>query len=162
MLILIGGFALNGCSETAFMNAEERAEYNRVQQAQAEERRRQYEEQKRKQKERIRQATGGKCETESCYSEYKLRLSFETTCENYGHRQNTAAFNQCVGMEINNYERDQQLERMERQVASRAAEAREEARKARKQRRWQTMQNSTSTVTQPQKQRCSPYLPLCM
>jgi len=118
MLILIASITFSGCSETAFMSAEERAEYYRVKRIKAAEERRQ-------KVERYKRETGGECETRSCYTKYKLRVRFETICVNYGHRKNTAAFNQCVGMERNNYERQQQLERMEEEAAA----AREDARR---------------------------------
>jgi hypothetical protein len=115
ILILIVFLTTTGCSElvsygiisdTALMNAEERAEHDRLERQKAAEA-------KRQRVERYRRETGGQCETKTCYSAYKLRISFEETCKNYGHRQDTAAFNQCVGMEINNYEREQQLKQME-------------------------------------------------
>ena len=67
--------------------------------------------------------TGGKCEDSSCYNEYKLTAGFETKCVDYGHRKKTAAFNQCVGMERNNYDREQQLKRMQAETNSNARAA---------------------------------------
>ena len=116
MLILIGSLALTGCSPTAFMNADERAEYNRVKQERAAE-------EQRQKVERYKRETGGKCETRSCYNEYKLTAGFETKCVDYGHRKKTAAFNQCVGMERNNYDREQQLKRMQAETNSNARAA---------------------------------------
>lgn len=127
MLILISSLALTACSETAFMNERERAEYNRIKQVQEEERQRRQAEERKKKIEEIRQATGGECKegnAQGCYSDYKLKQIFITICKNYGHKQNTAAFNQCVGMEKNNYERDKQLNEMKREAAARAESAR--------------------------------------
>ncbi|MDB2421101.1 hypothetical protein N9X05_03640 [Paracoccaceae bacterium] len=121
MLILIASLTFAGCSDTAFMNADERAEYYRVKRIKAAE-------EQRQKVERYKRETGGECETRSCYTKYKLRVRFETICVNYGHRKNTAAFNQCVGMERNNYERQQQLEWMEKEAAAAAYRA-EKARK---------------------------------
>ena len=123
IFLLMGHLAVTSCGPKP-MSAEERAEYNRNQQVLAEENRN-----------RIRQATGGKCETESCYSEYKLKIRFEKTCKNYGHRKNTAAFNQCVGMEINNYNRNLQLEMLRMQSAAAARDSAAAAREARVQKR---------------------------
>jgi len=58
-----------------------------------------------------------------------LELSFEGTCKSYGHRENTASFNQCVGMERYNYKREQKLEQMARDTDRRAREAEENARR---------------------------------
>ena len=129
MLILIGSITFTGCSETAFMSSEKRAEYDAQQAENRRIRLEQEAERKRLRAKEIRQATGGECDAEPCYAEYKLRVSFEVTCQNYGHRKSTAAFNQCVGMERNNYERQQQLEQMEREARSRDAAAREDARR---------------------------------
>ena len=52
-----------------------------------------------------------------------LQLNFETTCKNYGYKRNTAAFNQCVGLERNNYERQLQLEQIEADGIARDREA---------------------------------------
>ena len=111
------------------MSAEERAQYDAQQAENRRIRLEQEAERKRLRAKEIRQATGGECDAEPCYAEYKLRVSFEVTCQNYGHRKSTAAFNQCVGMERNNYERQQQLEQMEREARSRDAAAREDARR---------------------------------
>jgi len=129
MLILIASITFSGCSETAFMSAEERAQYDAQQAENRRIRLEQEAERKRLRAKEIRQATGGECDAEPCYAEYKLRVSFEVTCQNYGHRKSTAAFNQCVGMERNNYERQQQLEQMEREAAYRARQAEEDARR---------------------------------
>ena len=129
MLILISSLALTACSETAFMNERERAEYNRIKQIQEEEKQRLDEEERQRKIEEIRKATGGECmygDYQGCYSNYKLKQKFITICKNYGHKQNTAAFNQCVGMEKNNYERDKQLNEMKREAAARAESARRE------------------------------------
>ena len=123
MLILIASITFSGCSETAFMSAEERAQYDAQQAENRRIRLEQAAERKRLRAKKIRQATGGECDAEPCYAEYKLRVSFEVTCQNYGHRKSTAAFNQCVGMERNNYERQQQIQRMEAEAASRARRA---------------------------------------
>ena len=105
------------------MSAEERAQYDAKQAENRRIRLEQEAERKRLRAKEIRQATGGECDAEPCYAEYKLRVSFEVTCQNYGHRKSTAAFNQCVGMERNNYERQQQIQRMEAEAASRARRA---------------------------------------
>ena len=115
------------------MSAEERAQYDAQQAENRRIRLEQEAERKRLRAKEIRQATGGECDAEPCYAEYKLRVSFEVTCQNYGHRKSTAAFNQCVGMERNNYERQQQLEQMEREAIARDQEMERQARKRNRQ-----------------------------
>lgn len=70
-------------------------------------------------------ATGSPKMTSEELAEYEkvLQLNFETTCKNYGYKRNTAAFNQCVGLERNNYERQLQLEQIEADGIARDREA---------------------------------------
>ncbi len=82
--------------------------------------------------EKYKRETGGKSETYSCSVEYKLTVKFESKCINYGHRKNTAAFNQCVGMERNNQERQQQLERMEAKAEMQARKQKSDNRRLRR------------------------------
>ena len=143
------------------MSAEERAQYDAQQAENRRIRLEQEAERKRLRAKEIRQATGGECDAEPCYAEYKLRVSFEVTCQNYGHRKSTAAFNQCVGMERNNYERQQQLEQMEREARSRDAAAREDARRKHNQAvlrdAFRNNQNTYQNTYKPQ-----PYKAACL